>query len=423
MTILGESLFLPHGQRLSNRIAKSAMSERIADKNGAPSQELIRLYQRWATGGAGLLITGNVMIDGRSLGESGNVIAEDRRYLSAFEAWAKAAKAGGARVWMQINHPGRQSPRNLSLHPVSASSVRLAGEGRLMFARPRALRPEEIGEIVRRFATTAAIAEEAGFDGVQIHAAHGYLVSQFLSPHTNRRDDSWGGDPVRRRRFLLEVIRAVRERVSGTFAVGIKLNSADFQRGGFDDEESAEVVAALDEEGLDLIEISGGTYEAAAMFQEASQDRPPVRTSTRQREAYFQDYIEMVRGRVKTPLMLTGGLRSLRGMEDALASGVDVLGLARPLAYEPDLPRRLLAGEATAAIPISLSTGIRNLDSVIQGAWYQDQLARMGQGLEPSHRRSRFRSVLGYLKSREGTPWTPESADSASSTEPVLAHR
>lgn len=393
-----EALVLPNGQRLPNRIAKSAMSERIADDRHAPSEPLVRLYERWAAGGTGLLITGNVMIDRTALGESGNVVVEDTKHLGELQAWARAAKSGGGRVWMQINHPGRQSPRDLSPEPVSASAVPLKGMARMMFAKPRALEHAEIERIVARFAATAAIAEEAGFDGVQIHGAHGYLLSQFLSPHTNRRDDEWGGDAERRRRFALEVVRAVRAAVSPRFAVGIKLNSADFQRGGFEDDESVALVEALDAEGLDLIEVSGGTYESAKMFEETV----PTRESSRRREAFFQDYVEMVRERVKTPILLTGGLRTRGGMEHALANGVDVVGMARPIALEPDLPARLIDGSTDAAHPVRLATGFKMLDSIIQGSWYQTQIDRMARGLDPDPDLGRWGPVLRYLVPRKG---------------------
>jgi 2,4-dienoyl-CoA reductase-like NADH-dependent reductase (Old Yellow Enzyme family) len=390
MTLLAAPLTLSRGPALENRLAKAAMSERLADPTGAPSEELVRLYQRWAAGGAGLLITGNVMIDRTAIGESGNVIVEDARDLAGLRAWARAAKAGGARVWMQINHPGRQSPRFLSREPVAPSAVGLRGTGGA-FARPRALADREIHAIVARYAATAAIAESAGFDGVQIHGAHGYLISQFLSPLANLRDDAWGGSADKRRRFLLEVVRAVRGAVSSRFAVGLKLNSADFQRGGFSEEESMAVVESLD--GIDLLEISGGTYEAAAMFREGGKS-----ASTRVREAFFLEYAEKVRARAKSPLMLTGGFRTRAGMEGALASGaIDVVGLARPLAAEPDLPARLLRGEADAATPLVLDTGIKKLDAIIQGGWYQSQLTRMGRGLAPDLSLSRVRAVAGYV--------------------------
>lgn len=259
---LDRPLSLAHGLSLPNRIAKAAMSERLADPVGTPTEALVRLYRRWSEGGTGLLITGNVMVDARAIGETGNVILEDDAQLDAFRAWAHAAKSAGARVWMQINHPGRQSPRNLSRRPVAPSAIGLKGMGGA-FAKPRALLEEEIFDIIARFARTAALAERAGFDGVQIHGAHGYLLSQFLSPRTNLREDAWGGDAERRRRFPLEVVRAVRAAVSSDFSVGLKLNSADFQRGGFDEDESMAFVEALSDTGVDLLEISGGTSRPA----------------------------------------------------------------------------------------------------------------------------------------------------------------
>lgn len=399
---LSTPIVLPSGQRLPNRIAKSAMSERVATSDGRVSEGLVRLYARWAESGAGLLVTGNVMVDARALGESGNVVVEDERDLAGLRAWADAAKAGGAKIWMQINHPGRQSPRTLSPAPVAPSAVRLRGAGPA-FATPRALERREIEEIVARFATTARIAERAGFDGVQIHGAHGYLVSQFLSPLANLRDDDWGGDATRRMRFLLEIVRAVRATVRPGFAVGLKLNSADFQRGGFTEEESMAVLEAVGAEGLDLIEVSGGTYESAKMFEETV----PARESSRRREAFFLDYVERARARIATPILLTGGLRTREGMEGALAAGVDVIGLARPMAVQPDLPAAILAGRAEHAAPVRIATGIASLDALLQGAWYQLQLDRMGRGLEPDPRASRVRALLGYFRARRGTPLAP----------------
>jgi len=291
----------------------------------------------------------------------------------------------------------------VSKQPVAPSAVRLRGAGPA-FAPPRALTSDEIEAIVARFANTARIAEKAGFDGVQIHGAHGYLVSQFLSPYTNQRDDAWGGDPERRRRFLLEIVAAIRNAVSASFSVGLKVNSADFQRGGFGEGESMAVLEALDGRGLDLIEVSGGTYESAKMFEETV----PVRESSRRREAFFLDYVENARARVKTPIMLTGGLRTREGMESALASGVDVVGIARPMAVEPELPAALLEGRVEHARPVKLATGIANLDSVIQGSWYQLQLDRMGRGLDPDPGASRLRAMLKFFAARRGTAFRPE---------------
>ncbi|MBL9024649.1 MAG: NADH:flavin oxidoreductase/NADH oxidase family protein [Myxococcales bacterium] len=377
---------------LSNRLAKSAMSERLADRDGAPNEALITLYEVWARSGAGLLVTGNVMVDRRAIGERGNVIVEDDRHARALAAWAQAAKSGGASVWAQINHPGRQAPRDANRGSVAPSAVPLAGAGRLAFSRPRALEAREIEEIVDRFGRTAAALVSAGFDGVQIHAAHGYLINQFLSPLTNRRDDAWGGDPDRRRRFLLEIVRRVRSGVGPRVAVGVKLNSADFQRGGFTEDESMAVVEALEAERIDLLEVSGGTYETATMFSEPS-------ASTRAREAFFLEYAEKVRRRVKTPILLTGGFRSRAGMDAALgSSAIDVVGLARPLAVEPDLPARLLRGDAQRAADVRLPPiGDKRLDAAIQAGFYQTQIRRIASGLEPDRSLGRLASLYRFL--------------------------
>ncbi len=390
--LLSTPLQLPCGAVLPHRLAKSAMSERLAGSDRAPVAGHARLYERWAAGGAALLLTGNVMVDPAHLGEPGNVAVEDDRHLEAFAAWARAARGEGGQVqaWVQLNHPGRQAPRTLDPAPVAPSAVPLAGSVGAAFAAPRALDDAEILAIVRRFATAAEVVVRAGFTGVQIHAAHGYLVSQFLSPRTNLRSDRWGGDLAGRAAFLLEVVRAVRVRV-GAAPVSVKLNTADFQRGGFAADEAVEVAAMLEAEGVDLLELSGGTYERAAMFAE--------RPTTAAREAFFLDQAERVRSRVRLPLMLTGGFRTLAAMEDAVASGaVDVVGLARPLAVEPELPARLLRGQADRAVEVELHTGARHLDSVITGAWYQVQLERMARGLNADPGVTRARALAWYLR-------------------------
>lgn len=387
---LARPLTLPGGAVLPNRLAKSAMSERLADAGGVPGERLWRLYQRWGAGGAGLLLTGNVMVDRRAIAEPGNVVVEDDRHLDALRAWT--ASTGDTPTWVQINHPGRQVPRTLSARPVAPSAVPMRGLFG-MFARPRILTGDEIREVINRFGRTAAVVRAAGFDGVQIHAAHGYLISQFLSPLANQRTDEWGGSPDRRRRFLIEVVRAVRAAVGPGFPVSVKLNSADFQRGGFDSDESMAAVDALEAEGIDLLEISGGTYEAAAMFAEQA-----PRESTRRREAFFLEYAEQVRARTRLPLMVTGGFRSRAAMEEALQGGaVDLIGLARPLAVTPDLPARLLRGELDAAPPVRLATGVRALDSLVQGSWYQAQIRRLAGGLDPNPGLGRLAAALRYL--------------------------
>ena len=391
-TVLGQPFtFRRGGFTAKNRLLKSAMSEGLASPTHAPTAAHEKLYATWALGGLGLAITGNVMVDRRALGEPGNVVVEDERDLAALTRWASAAKQDGCRVWMQINHPGKQSPTFLSREPVAPSAVPLGAGLEGAFATPRALEPHEIEELVERFATTAAVAQKAGFDGVQIHGAHGYLVSQFLSPHHNRRDDAWGGTLEKRARFGLAVLAAMRRAVGERFPIGIKINSADFQRGGFSEEESLEVIRMLADGGIDLVEVSGGNYEAPAMTG------AEIRESTRQREAYFLAFAERVRAAVKVPLALTGGFRTAEGMASAVSSGaVDLVGLARALALEPELPRRVLSGEAFVSRVRPLSTGIRKVDQLtaLDVSWYENQLARIGAGKAPDPGLGEWRSAI-----------------------------
>ncbi len=371
---------MPNGVVLKNRLAKSAMSEQLADDGRNPTEGLACLYRRWAAGGTGLLITGNIMVDRRHVGEARNVVLQDDSDLEAFRRWTRAGTEHGAQFWAQLNHPGKQTPATLTWEPVAPSAIAL-GEGfQLAFRKPRALRDEEILGIVAQFARSAALAKRVGFTGVQIHGAHGYLVNQFLSPRHNRRSDRWGGSLENRMRFVLETYRAIRAEVGADFPVGIKLNSADFQHGGFSEEESMQVVQALTGAGIDLIEISGGTYESPTMTGEK------VASSSQRREAYFLAYAEQLRRRVKTPLMVTGGFRSGGGIAAALDSGAtDLIGLSRPLAIEPDFSARLLADPDHRVEVRRLTTGNRRLDhiSLLNITWYEHQLARMAVGKAP----------------------------------------
>lgn len=395
-SVLLKPLELPNGSTLPNRLAKSALSEGLGRRDFSPGTRIKNLYRRWAGSGVGLTITGNVMVDRNAIGEPGNVVVEDRRNLDDLAEWAAIAKSGGSRAWVQINHPGRQTPRTLTSQPVAPSAIAVPGTGG-MFAQPRELTSREIDDLIRRFATTAAVVTEAGFDGVQIHGAHGYLISQFLSPLSNQRTDSWGGTPAKRRRFALEVFRAIRAEVGPSVPVSIKLNSADFQRGGFGEEESVEVVQALAAEGIDLLEISGGTYASAAMLGVD----PTLKESTRRREAYFLSYAERVRAELPAlPLMLTGGFRTLDGMVDALESGaVDLVGLGRPLTVQPGFPADLLAGRTDESVVSPRRSGIKLLDSVTELTYYTVQMWRMAGGKEPAPDRHAALNVGQYLLS------------------------
>ncbi len=373
---LQEPLKLACGLVINNRIGKSAMSENMASA-GAPNDRLIRLYQAFGLGGAGLVITGNFMVDGRHLGEPNNVIVEDERHLGVLQQLAKEAQRTGSRLFMQINHPGRQAPGILDPEPVAPSAIGISTPG---FNTPRALTEVEIFDLIQRFGTTTAVAKKAGFAGVQIHGAHGYLVSQFLSPLSNQRTDQWGGSLENRARFVCEVYKSMRKAGGDDFAISIKLNSADFQRGGFTQQESEQVIVMLAELGIDLVEVSGGTYEKAAMTGVAS------RESTRKREAYFIEFAERVKELIKTPLMLTGGFRSAAAMNEALAEQkIDLAGLARPMAIDPGLPGRMLNNLATTSSIKPVKTGRGALDNAgfLEIGWYELQLARITEGKKP----------------------------------------
>ena len=382
MKNIASSFALPNGSVLKNRIAKSAMSENFGTRNQAPSMGLINAYKVWAKGNPGLLITGNVMVDSKALGEAHNVVVEDYKDFELLKKWAKSVEGTGVHLWPQINHPGRQAFAAINRETVAPSAISLSlGSASKMFKIPKALSDEEIWSIIKRFGNTARIMKEAGFTGCQIHGAHGYLVSQFLSPNSNVRTDQWGGSLSNRARFVLEVYREIRHQVGSDYPIAIKINSADFQRGGFSEEESLEVISFLGNEGIDLIEISGGTYERPVMIKG---DR---KKSTILREAYFLDYIEKARKLIKIPLMLTGGFRSASVMEKALEGGnLDVVGLARPFCLYPNLANQIFDGSVERFETPIPKIGIKFLDKLggVELPWYELQIQRIGKGKSPN---------------------------------------
>ena len=400
--LLNRPLHLPDGSVLRNRLAKSSMSETLATYDNHPTPQLVELYRRWAASGLGLLFTGNVMIDRRALGEPGNVVIEDEADLTILRQWARAATDQGAALWVQLNHPGKQSPKGLNASNLSPSAIPFREDMVAFFETPREATTAEILDIVQRFGRSAAICKKAGFSGVQIHGAHGYLVSQFLSPHHNHRTDAWGGSPENRRRFLMAVYAEIRKQVGKDFPVGIKLNSADFQRGGFTEEESIATILELVDAGIDLIEISGGTYEAPAMSGAFQQ---PQKASTAAREAYFLEFAEKVRAKVQVPLMVTGGFRTAEGMSAALRSGaLDIVGLARLLAIDPDAPVALLRGRDSAQRVRPITTGIKPVDrmGIMEILWYTRQLKRIAEGVSPRPDES---GLMAFFKSLMKSSW------------------
>jgi 2,4-dienoyl-CoA reductase-like NADH-dependent reductase (Old Yellow Enzyme family) len=372
---------LPSGRRLRNRVAKAAMEEGMAGEAQLPDERLISLYRRWGTGGAGLLITGNVMVHAEALTGPGGVVLDDRAPVEPFSRWAEAGKAGGAAMWMQINHPGRQVPANMPGVTWAPSAVGVElGRHTKRFGKPVAMTETQIWETVERFMSTARLAEQAGFDGVEVHAAHGYLLSQFLSPLVNRRTDAWGGSLENRARLLLDVVRAIRGAVSPSFNVAVKLNSADFQRGGFEADDARTVIAMLAPLRVDLVELSGGSYESPAMSGRAADDR------TTAREAYFLELGTDLAKASPLPLMLTGGISRRETAELVLAGGIEVVGMATAMAVSPDLPNRWHQGdEATKALnPVTWSD--KTLASAASMALVRHQMHRITRAKDPSGR-------------------------------------
>ncbi|MFF8375437.1 NADH:flavin oxidoreductase/NADH oxidase family protein [Streptomyces sp. NPDC015661] len=379
---------LRSGQVLDNRIAKAAMEENMAGGGQLPDRRLLTLYRRWAAGGTGLLITGNVMVHAEALTGPGGVVLDEHAPLEPFAEWAKAGKSGGGAIWMQINHPGRQVASDMPGVVWGPSDVAVdLGKHSGRFGRPTAMTPQQIEDTVARFAVTAHRAEQAGFDGVEIHAAHGYLLSQFLSPLVNKRTDQWGGSLENRARMLLDVVRAVRAAVSPSFAVAVKLNSADFQRGGFEADDARQVIELLAPLGVDLVELSGGSYESPAMAGRPAEGRGrggrPADDRTRAREAYFLDLAEDLVRTSPIPLMLTGGITRRATAEQVLESGVAVVGMGTALAVTPDLPDRWRSDREAERRLAQVSWSDKTLASAAGMAQVRHQMRRLARGSEP----------------------------------------
>lgn len=372
---LSSHLSLPNGTMLPNRIGKAAMEENMCDDNHAPSDPLLKLYQAWAKGGAGLLITGNVMVDRRGMTGPGGVVLEDDAHIDRFKQWAQIARSGGAQVWMQISHPGRQMMAALGQETWSASAVPLdMGKLSNKFSVPKAMTTADIAELKNRFVATSLLAEQAGFNGVQIHGAHGYLISQFLSPISNQRQDAWGGSIENRARLLVDIVKAVRAAVKPEFVVAVKLNSADFQRGGFSPDDAKAVVGMLNQQKVDVVEISGGSYEAPAMQGQARDGR------TLAREAYFLEFAEEILKVARMPLMVTGGIRRKAIAEQVVNCGVSIVGIATALAIQPNLPNDWFADKDTTAALHPIVWKNKMLASLATMACVKFQLKRLSKG-------------------------------------------
>lgn len=403
---LDTPLTLPCGAVLPNRFAKGAMTEGVADPGNAATKRHARLYKRWAEGGLGLSITGNVMVDRRYMERPGNLAIDGKQtaqQMKTLTAMADAGKSAGGHIWMQISHAGRQTTKAVAAEPVAPSAV---GEVALpggRFGKPRALTGEEIIEIIGRYTHAAVVAKRAGFNGVQIHAAHGYLISEFLNPLINQRTDEWGGNLEGRSRLLLEIIKSVREQVGPDYPVSVKLNSSDFQKGGFTLTDSIAVIKLLEAASVDLIEISGGNYEQPRMMgieglEPVYEDEAMIKSSTSKREAYFLNYAVAIREAVSVPLMVIGGFRTRDAMLSALNDDkIALIGIARPVCARPDLPKQMIAGEidtmpsdeTTLALgpgwlgPKSSNPTMRAINGFANMSYFYRNIIRMADGKKP----------------------------------------
>lgn len=385
-------LNLTNGETIKNRLFKSAMSEALAEKGNNPNEHHQVLYRKWAEGGSGLVVTGNVMVDRHALGEPGNVVLDAASNLTEFVNWSKAGTVNQTKLWMQLNHPGRQAPKSISAKPVAPSAVPFDSRLKHFFNPPRELTKLEIAQLIDKFSEAALLAKETGFSGVQIHGAHGYLVSQFLSPLTNKRTDEFGGDLEGRMLFLKEIYLEMRRKTGETFPIGLKLNISDFTEGGFDEKDSLQVMQKMSNLGLDLIEISGGNYDNPEMF-----------TPSSDKEVFFADHAKGIRHQLDALLVITGGFRNLSTMEKALNSHyTDMIGLARPLALKPELANALVSREVDKIELPRLTTGLPLIDKKIGGligiSYYEQQMARIAEGKKPELYRNAWKPILKTLK-------------------------
>lgn len=397
---------LTNGVVIKNRFVKAAMNEAMGTRDLQPKKEISRLYEQWANGGAGLIITGNVMVDKNNLAEPGNVVFDDNSNMDILKQWAKSGQKNGAKVMVQINHPGKQAPKTVAKKPVAPSLVKIEGSIGNMFNEPRELSNSEVKDLVKKFAKAAKISKDAGFDGVEIHAAHGYLINQFLSPFDNRRTDEYGGDIDNRMRFLKEIYLAMREQVGGEFPIGLKINSTDFKEGGFSEEDSIYVVQKMDELGIDFIEVSGGNYESPKMNSDTSKNKDTV---------FFADYGKKIKELIKAPVVVTGGIRSTESMVNIIDEKIaDFIGLARPLAIDPHIPNKIKLAQYTTVETTRLTTGMKKLDkkvgALIGLVYYQMLMRELAKGKAPKIRKSAWPALLNAVYHQGAVALFPQRA-------------
>ncbi len=379
---LAQPLTLPCGATLKNRIAKSAMSDSLGDGEGSPTDDQVRLYERWAKGGLALSIIGEAQGTPHFAEKPGNLILNSQSDRDLLKRLAKAGATDDAQLWLQLGHAGAMADAGIST-PKGPSALDLPG------LACGALTLNEIHALPAEFARTASLAKELGFGGVQVHAAHGFLLSQFLSPLFNKREDAFGGSLQNRMRLLFEVINEVRKAVGPEFPVGIKLNATDQIEGGFAEDEALEVIAALDQKAIDLIDISGGTYFPGAA---SSSDRAGS-------GPYFLEFAGRAREKTKIPLMVTGGFKTRDQAEVAIIEGkADLVGLARALVVDPELPSFWLAGQRSEPqFPC-----FRNPPEGGVTAWYTMQITQNTKG-DATLSSDDLQSAIETYESRDDT--------------------
>lgn len=388
--LLFTPITLPNGTTIKNRFFKSAMSEGMGTRDFQPKKNIATLYKRWAEGGTGLIITGNIMVDPKGTAEPGNIVFDKNSNMEILKNWAKQGQQHGAKVMVQLNHPGKQAPKTIAKETVAPSAVPLGNGLNKLFSTPRALTTSEVEELVQKFVTSAKVAKEAGFSGVQIHAAHGYLISQFLSPHDNRRTDKYGGSLENRMRFLKEIYLGMREELGKNFTIGIKINSTDFKEDGLTEEDSLKTIIELANLGLDFVEISGGTYERPAMMGATSKSTNQV---------FFAEYSKKLKQKIEIPVVVTGGIRSINAMNTLLNDNTtDFIGIARPLTIDPNIPNKIKQGTYTILETTRVSTGVKKLDKIFGSllgiVYYQVLMQNIAKGKEPKATKNAWPSLI-----------------------------
>ena len=388
--LLFTPITLPNGTTIKNRFFKSAMSEGMGTRDFQPKKNIATLYKRWAEGGTGLIITGNIMVDPKGTAEPGNIVFDKNSNMEILKNWANQGQQHGAKVMVQLNHPGKQAPKTIAKETVAPSAVPLGNGLNKLFSTPRALTTSEVEELVQKFVTSAKIAKEAGFSGVQIHAAHGYLISQFLSPHDNRRTDKYGGSLENRMRFLKEIYLGMREELGKDFTIGIKINSTDFKEDGLTEEDSLKTIIELANLGLDFVEISGGTYERPAMMGATSKSTNQV---------FFAEYSKKLKQKIEIPVVVTGGIRSINAMNTLLNDNTtDFIGIARPLTIDPNIPNKIKQGTYTIVETTRVSTGVKKLDKIFGSllgiVYYQVLMQNIAKGKEPKATKNAWPSLI-----------------------------